>query len=126
MPNLAATELKTFVPAKDFNLSKRFYQELGFALEWSSEDLAYFHVGQCSFLLQAFYLQEFADNFMMHLLVEDVDAWWQFVQTAELDRKYGVRLNPPANQPWGIRDFTIQDPAGVCWRIGQNIDTNAN
>jgi catechol 2,3-dioxygenase-like lactoylglutathione lyase family enzyme len=124
MSNLAATELKTFVPSKDFERSKRFYQDLGFKLAWSSEDLACLHVDECSFLLQAFYLKEHAENFMMHLLVEDVEAWWQAVRSAELDRKYGIPLTPPADRPWGIRDFAIQDPAGVCWRIGQNIDIN--
>ena len=33
-------EAKAFVPAKDFELSKRFYEDLGFAVEWLSEDLA--------------------------------------------------------------------------------------
>ncbi len=125
MPNLTATELKTFVPSKDFELSKQFYQDLGFRLEWSSDDLAYFHANGCSFLLQAFYLKEYADNFMMHLLVEDVEAWWEMVKSAKLDSKYGIRLGPPADRPWGIRDFTVQDPCGVCWRIGQNIVTSA-
>ena len=30
MSNLKAIELKAFVPAKDFDLSKHFYQDLGF------------------------------------------------------------------------------------------------
>jgi hypothetical protein len=33
---LPVTELKTFVPARDFELSKRFYVDLGFTLEWTS------------------------------------------------------------------------------------------
>jgi hypothetical protein len=36
--------------------------------------------------------------------------------------KYGVNVHPPADRPWGIRDFVIIDPTGVLWRIGQNID----
>jgi uncharacterized glyoxalase superfamily protein PhnB len=57
---------------------------------------------------------------MMHLLVEDVDAWWQHVQAQELSSKYQIMLEPPANRPWGLRDFVITDPTGVLWRIGQN------
>jgi catechol 2,3-dioxygenase-like lactoylglutathione lyase family enzyme len=30
-------EIKAFVPAKDFDLSKRFYEDLGFSLAWFSE-----------------------------------------------------------------------------------------
>jgi catechol 2,3-dioxygenase-like lactoylglutathione lyase family enzyme len=52
MTNMTTVEIKAFVPARDFDLSKRFYQDLGFTLAWSSDDLAYFRHGQSSFLLQ--------------------------------------------------------------------------
>jgi catechol 2,3-dioxygenase-like lactoylglutathione lyase family enzyme len=84
MPNMTTVEIKAFVPSSDFALSKRFYQDLGFELAWSSEDLAYFRHGPSSFLLQNFYQREHAGNFMMHLLVEDVEAWWSHVQAQEL------------------------------------------
>jgi catechol 2,3-dioxygenase-like lactoylglutathione lyase family enzyme len=121
MDELATVEIKAFVPSKDFALCKQFYQHLGFELAWSSDDLAYFRDGNSSFLLQNFYEKEHADNFMMHLLVEDVQAWCNHVQVQELVAKYGVRVEPPADRPWGIRDFVIIDPTGVLWRIGQNI-----
>jgi catechol 2,3-dioxygenase-like lactoylglutathione lyase family enzyme len=107
-------------PARDFALSKRFYQDLGFDLAWSSEDLAYLRHGNSSFLLQNFYNKDHAGNFMMHLLVEDVDAWWRHVQTQGMAAKYAVKVEPPADRPWGMRDFVIVDPTGVLWRIGQN------
>lgn len=114
-------EIKAFVPAKDFELSKRFYSDLGFTVAWSSDDLAYLRAGDSSFLLQKFYVKEHADNFMMHMLVKDVEAWWRHVESQQLAARYGVRVNPPEDQPWGIRDFTVDDPTGVLWRIGQNI-----
>lgn len=115
-------EIKAFVPARDFALSKRFYEDLGFTVAWSSDDLAYLHAGSSSFLLQNFYLPAHAENFMMHLLVPDVAAWWQRVEAQQLATRYGVRTAPPADRPWRIRDFVITDPSGVLWRIGQNID----
>lgn len=33
MANLSTVEIKAFLPAKDFDLSKRFYKELGFDLD---------------------------------------------------------------------------------------------
>lgn len=123
MANMATVEIKAFVPARDFELSKRFYMDLGFELELLSDDLAYFHAGRCSFLLQRFYVREHADNFMMHMLVEDVEAWWRHVESQQLAEKYGVRVNPPEDRPWGIRDFTIDDPTSVLWRIGQSIES---
>jgi catechol 2,3-dioxygenase-like lactoylglutathione lyase family enzyme len=118
---MEAVEIKAFVPARDFELSKRFYQDLGFTVAWSSDDLAYLHVGQSSFLLQKFYVQEHTDNFMMHLLVQDVEAWWEHVEKQDLASRYHVRAMPPENRLWGIRDFILIDPSGVLWRIGQNI-----
>jgi len=121
MSNLAVTEVKAFVPARDFELSKRFYQDLGFTLAWSSGELAYLRHGDASFLLQNFYNKEHAENFMMHLLVEDVDAWWALVQSKDLARIHKTMVEPPSDKPWGLRDFVLVDPTGVLWRIGQNI-----
>ena len=98
-------EIKAFLPAKDFELSKRFYEDLGFTVAWSSDDLAYLHAGPSSFLLQRFYVKEHADNFMMHMLVQNVDAWWAHVEKTKLASRYGVRAEPPEDRPWGIRDF---------------------
>lgn len=121
MANMTTVELKAFVPAKDFALSQRFYRDLGFELAWASDDFAYFRAGAASFLLQRFYVKEHAANFVMHLLVEDVEAWWRHVDGNALGARYGVRVLPPEDRPWGLRDFTIDDPTGVLWRIGQNI-----
>ena len=48
MRDLTAIEIKAFVPAKDFELSKRFYQDLGFIVAWSSDGLAYIRHGNTS------------------------------------------------------------------------------
>lgn len=126
MGNLATIEVKAFVPARDFDLSKQFYQDIGFDLAWSSDDLAYFCHGDSSFLLQKFYVREHADNFMMHLLVEDVNAWWKHVQARGIAAKYGIKAEPPEDRSWGLRDFILVDPTGVLWRIGQNTSGKAD
>lgn len=54
MHDLTTVEIEAFVPAKDFNLSKRFYQDLGFTVAWSSDGLAYIRHGTTSLLLQDF------------------------------------------------------------------------
>jgi uncharacterized glyoxalase superfamily protein PhnB len=120
--NLNTVEIKAFVPARDFDLSKRFYQEVGFTMNWSNDGLAYFHAGSCAFLLQAFYVQDHADNFMMHLMVESADDWHRAVTEKQIGPRFGVAIGTPEDQPWGIRDFTLFDPTGIVWRIGQNIE----
>jgi uncharacterized glyoxalase superfamily protein PhnB len=122
MSSLNVIEIKAFVPAKNFEQSKHFYQDLGFTMASESEDIAYFYFGNSSFLLQNFYQKNLAENFMMHLLVVDVDAWWQQIQTQNLVEKYAVKVSPPEQRPWKMRDFTLVDPSGVLWRIAQNTE----
>jgi len=111
-------DLKTFVPAKDPELSKKFYTDLGFTINWSNNEIAELQVGSFRFLLQKFYVQEHAGNFMMSLQVEDADAWWEQIQRREFTKKYpGITCKQPAMQPWGIRVLYLSDPSGVLWHI---------
>ena len=119
--NLAAVEIKAFVPSRDFEKSKQFYLALGFEIPWSSEDLAYVRHGDTSFLLQAFYEPVHAGNFQMHLLVENVDDWHAQVLSSGVHERFGVEIGTPENRPWAMRDFTLFDPSGVLWRIAQSI-----
>lgn len=124
--NLAAVEVKAFVPAADFALSKEFYLALGFEIPWSSEDLAYVRHGMTSFLLQAFDEPDFIKNFQMHLLVESVDDWHAHVLSTGVALRFGVKIGEPVDQPWAMRDFTLFDPSGVLWRVAQNIPRRAD
>lgn len=121
MGTLNSTEIKVFLPARDFALSQRFYEDLGFTKASEGGGIAYFHHGACAFLLQDWYVQAFAENLQMSLLVEDAQAWFDHVRDSDLAGRYGVRVTPLEDQPWAMRDFTLTDPAGVCWRIGQNL-----
>jgi uncharacterized glyoxalase superfamily protein PhnB len=111
-------ELNAFVPAKDFNVSKQFYSEIGFELAWGNDEIAKFQIGSFSFLLQDFHVQQHAENFMMSLVVEDADRWWEHFERIGLREKYPrIMLKPPAMQPWGIRVLYLSDPTGVLWHI---------
>jgi hypothetical protein len=91
--DLAATvkDLRTFVPAKDFALSRRFYAELGWKVEPITEKLAEVRLGGHGFLLQDYFVEAWANNFMMQLTVDDLDAWWRHISTLDLAGRYGVR-----------------------------------
>ena len=47
-------------------------------------------------------------------------AWRAHVDQANLVGRHGACITPVVEQPWGITDFTLTDPSGLCWRIGQN------
>ncbi|MCW7539383.1 response regulator [Aquabacterium sp. A7-Y] len=119
MSTLVCMEAKAFVPARDFERSKRFYSSLGFSLVWATPDLACFKQGPSAFLLQNCHVEACTQNFKMHLLVKDVDAWWQHV--ASVASSFGIPVDPPEDCAWGMRDFALLDARGVLWRIGQPI-----
>lgn len=117
----AITDIKAFVPAKDLQLSKAFYTDLGFTINWSNDEIAELQMGSFRFLLQKFYVAEHAGNFMMSMSVEDADAWWEFLQRTRFAKKYpSIMCKPPAVQPWGVRVLYLSDPAGVLWHITEN------
>lgn len=124
--NLRPIELKAFVPSTDFARSKQFYLDLGFTLASDGGGIAYFHLGHLgvdlAFLLQDFDAPGLAQNFCMHLLVEDVDAWHATITASGIAARYGTTLTDIVQQPWRMRDFILHDPCGVQWRIAQNTD----
>ena len=115
-----AVAIKAFVPATDFEASKRVYLAIGFEIRWSSDDLAHLVHGETGFLLQAFDHPAFIENYQMHLLVDNVDAWHATVRAAGVVERFGARFGEPEDRPWGMRDFTLFDPSGVLWRVAQN------
>ena len=111
-------DLKPFVPAQDYALSKQFYRDLGFTLLWEDEGVSAVQVGEFRFLLQNYYVEQWAGNFMMHLMVTDADLWWKHIEDIKLTEKYpGIMAKPPTLQPWGLRVLYLSDPSGVLWHI---------
>jgi len=110
---------RPFVPAKDFATSKRFYEALGFEKVLDG-DVAIFRMGRSSFILQNYFQKAWAENFMMQLMVDDLDAWWTHIASLDLHATFGVQAPaPPAMQPWGLRIAYVFDPSGVLWHVAQ-------
>jgi hypothetical protein len=116
----SGTEMcRPFLPARDFDLSKRFYEALGFEKTLDA-DVVIFRIGHGEFLLQNYYQKDWAENSMLQLLVDDLDGWWSYIQSLDLPRRFGVAApKPPAEQPWGLRVAYVYDPSGVLWHVVQ-------
>lgn len=127
MPNdataLAPTVLsmRPMVPARDFDLSRQFYIALGFQAVRLTDRLVEMRLGVCAFILQDYYVQEWADNFVMHLRVSDVRVWWDRILALNLQSRFGVKVRPPLAEDWGLAAGLV-DPSGVLWRIAQSDD----
>jgi catechol 2,3-dioxygenase-like lactoylglutathione lyase family enzyme len=116
---IGTERMRPFVPTKDFDSSKRFYEALGFEKVLDGE-VAIFNAAAGGFILQRYYQKDWAENFMMQLMVDDLDAWWAHIEVLDLPSKFGVQPpKAPAMQPWGLRTAYVYDPCGVLWHVAQ-------
>lgn len=112
--------LRPFVPAKDFEFSKRYYEALGFRTTLEEQSIAILKLESFSFILQKFYVKEFAENCMLQLLVRDIDAWWKESQPEALVSEFSVNApRAPVMQSWGMKVGFLFDPSGVLWHVAE-------
>lgn len=118
IPDIRA--FRPFLPAKEFEASLRFYQAIGFDAYPLGDTLAELSLGTHAFLLQGYYVREWAENTVMHVLVNDAQAWWQHLDSLDLAHRFGVP--PPAAprvEPWGLTVAYVIDPSGVLWHFAE-------
>jgi len=116
----AAKSIRAFIGAIHFDESRLFYKELGFEESILSKDMSYFRVtDQLGFYLQNAYVKDWVDNTMLFLEVDDVDRYWDELQSLGLPEKYkNVRLTPIRKETWGKECF-MHDPSGILWHFGE-------
>jgi predicted lactoylglutathione lyase len=120
----AASDVKVFVPAKNFRESLKFYTSLGWQQNWQDENLAELELSGCRFYLQNYYNQKWADNFMMHITVSDAKAWWEHAAKVIAEGKYQyARLNEPKQEVYGALVTYVWDPSGVLLHFAQRLDS---
>jgi hypothetical protein len=95
-----------------------FYIELGFQPRQLTERLVEMQLGMFSFILQDYYVREWADNFMVHVTVSDVGLWWDHIVSLDVPARYGVKIQAPQWQGWAVVAGVI-DPSGVLWRFAE-------
>lgn len=114
MPNLKVSDLRPFIPARDFLLSKHFYASMGWKVKDVDDGIALVQLADEHFYIQNYYLKEFAENCMLHLTVEDAQAWYQHVSSVLQNNKFpGARVQSPKQQHYGAIVTFVHDPTGV-------------
>ncbi len=116
--NHHAKSIRTFIGSKDFEVSRRFYQTLGFEEVIISNDLSLFKTGDLGFYLQDYYVKDWVDNSMIFLEVENLEQHYSDVLKLKLpDYFQGVRISNIQANDWG-KEYFIHDPSGVLWHFG--------
>lgn len=107
--------IRTFIPSKDFQISRQFYLDLGFEITWEGEDLVIFGTKEDNFFLQKFYVEDWANNCMMQLHVEDLESLYNVAKPL-IEKYEGTKIKPIFEADYG-KTFHIIDPAGVLWHM---------
>jgi len=115
-----AKSIRAFIGALNFEESRQFYKDLGFEELPISKNMSYIQVtDQLGFYLQDAYVEDWINNTMIFLEVDDVKRYWTDLQSLELDQKYNkVKLTPIREESWG-RECFLHDPSGVLWHFGE-------
>ena len=117
--NHKAKSIRPFIGAKNFDLSRSFYKDLGFKESIVAPGMSYFKTKGIGFYLQNAYVKEWIDNLMVFMEVDDVDRYWKELQALNLHEKYEeVRLTPIREYHWG-RECFLHDPSGILWHFGE-------
>jgi catechol 2,3-dioxygenase-like lactoylglutathione lyase family enzyme len=120
MANLNVSDVRVFVPARDFELSKAFYTALGWTLKWEGENLAVLELGGHRFYLSHHYSRESVENFRIHITVEDARAWYEHIAGIIGRQAFeGARVDPPKQEPYGALVTYAFDPSGVLLDFAQ-------
>lgn len=114
-----AKSIRPFIGAKNFELSRNFYYDLGFQETVLSNKMSVFKTDGLAFYLQDAYVKDWIDNTMIFLEVEDVHQFWKELVALDLTAKYkNVRIIPVKENDWG-RECFIHDPSGILWHVGE-------
>ncbi|MBN9429022.1 MAG: hypothetical protein J0H09_21185 [Burkholderiales bacterium] len=120
MSDLSINDIRVFVPAKDFALSKNFYLALGWTETWSDANLALMEAASHRFYLQNYYAKEWAENFMLHVSVNDARAWHEHASASIASNRFpGARVGGPKQEPYGALVTYVWDPSGVLIHFAQ-------
>ena len=115
-----AKSVRTFIGAKDFEVSRNFYRDLGFQESIISKNMSYFKIFETlGFYLQDAYVEDWVNNSMIFLEVDNVEQYYNELQNLGLHNKYkDVKLVPIRNDDWG-RECFLHDPSGILWHLGE-------
>lgn len=123
MIDMKVSDVRPFVPSKDFAHSKEFYAALGWTVHDIDGSLALLENGNHRFYLQRYYTKEFAENMMLHITVADSQASAaQIKEFLASGRFPEARVSQPKQESYGAIVTYVWDPAGVLLHLAQWID----
>jgi len=107
----------------DTEAARRWYEKVGFEYLRGYDGMHWFRLGNAEIMLHPDKSGPGGHAPTLHAAVSDVDALFRHAVTQDLrpydHQRPGVTLDGPVTQPWGDREFELDDPAGHCWAFTQ-------
>ncbi|MBP6181537.1 glyoxalase [Flavobacterium sp.] len=114
-----AKSIRPFIGAKNYEISRNFYRDLGFQESILSSDMSYFNTDGLGFYLQNASVKDWIDNTMVFMEVDNVNRFWNELLELDLNSKYNnIKLTPIRELEWGKECF-LHDPSGILWHFGE-------
>lgn len=115
---ISGKSIRAFIGSRDYNLSRKFYSDLGFEENVLPHNMSYFYNGEFGFYLQDAYVKDWVDNSMIFFEVNDLESTLKTIQDKDLPNKYpNVKLSGIVYNDWG-NEFFLHDPSGILWHFG--------
>ena len=110
---MQVSDIRVFIPSKDYKISQSFYQAMGFNMEPASDDLSIFNKDSCTFFLQKYFNQELANNLVLQMIVPDIQK--AFVTISSI-KGFEIKYQPIKTEPWG-KVIYLWGPSGELWHV---------
>lgn len=110
--------IRPFIGAKNYQESREFYRALGFEEVELGAKMCLFKVNEnLGFYLQDYFVEDWINNSMIFLEVDDIEKCAEELLNKGLHEKYqGVRFTEIKQFDWG-RELFMHDPSGVLWHF---------
>jgi len=111
--------IRPFIGTRNFEQSRNFYRDLGFTEIILEPKMSLFQYKKVAFYLQDAFVQEWVDNTMVFIEVENLAKVYIDLLALNLKTKYPeIKLIPIRVEHWG-REFFLHDPSGILWHVGE-------
>lgn len=121
-------DFKPFIPSNDYEVSKGFYQHIGFKMNWDSGEVCEIDtLFGFRFLLLPKNHNNFAHSLMLHFQVGSAEKWYQHFMDIKLTHHFKEsKVAKPELMPWGLLVCHVWDPAGVLLHFAEDPKKNDN
>ncbi|GEO04890.1 glyoxalase [Adhaeribacter aerolatus] len=118
--NYQPKSIRTFIGAKNHEESRSFYRALDFEEIIIDQKMCLFKVNEnLSFYLQDYYVEDWINNSMIFLEVDNLEKCAEDLRRKELTAKFkNVKITEIKQFDWG-RELFMHDPSGVLWHFGE-------